>query len=96
MSKKVESEPSTHEGKGDGHASVTAALVPIMVFKKIEDEGNSLGYDKIEILTFNYDGSGSALALLDGELGSVDKDELSCVLFGDPGSGDRYYELTEG
>ena len=77
-------------------ASVTTALAPIMVFKKIEDEGNSLGYDKIEILIFNYDGSGSALARLDGELGSIDKDELFYVLFGDPGSGAKYYELIEG
>ena len=64
-----------------------------MLLEKITDEGNVFGHDTIEILVFNYDGKGGAIVRYDGEqeivrLFGVDLDH---VLFGDPGSGDRWY-----
>lgn len=66
-----------------------------MKFKKVTDEGNVYGYELIEIIQFNYNGSGSAIAKLDGELDSIHKNDLPIILFGDPGSGDKYYQLVE-
>jgi hypothetical protein len=41
---------------------------------------NHLGFDKIEILRFNYDGMGNALATCDGEMKALDEDDLFIVL----------------
>lgn len=66
-----------------------------MKFKKIRDEDNVYGFDIIEILKFNYDGEGSAIGKFDGELESIHVNDLEIIMFGDPGSGDKYYELFE-
>ena len=67
-----------------------------IVFEKTEAEGNVLGHDKIEIVEFNYDGKGSALVRWDSDpdLSSLQGEELDLVLFGDPGSGTRFYRLV--
>lgn len=40
-----------------------------MKFKKLSDyEENYLGYEEIEVVQFNFDGEGSALAICDGAL----------------------------
>lgn len=66
-----------------------------MKFKKIKDEGNSYGFDLIEIIKFNYDGEGSAIAKEDGELCSIHPNDLDIIMFGDPGSGEKYYRLID-
>jgi len=67
-----------------------------IVFEKTEAEGNVLGHDKIEIVEFNYDGNGSALVRWDSDpdLDSLGGEDLDLVLFGDPGSGTRFYRLV--
>ncbi len=64
-----------------------------MLLEKIADEGNVYGHDTIEILVFNYDGTGGAIVRYDGgeEIESLSRADLDYVLFGDPGSGDRWY-----
>lgn len=91
MGKKVTSEPRVHKEQEDARALDGEALVPIMRFRKVRDEGNCLGYDEVEILAFNYDGSGGALVRSDGELGSIGKIDLNWLLFGDAWSGDKFY-----
>ena len=66
-----------------------------MIFKKIKDEGNVYGFDLIEIIKFNYDGKGSALIKEDGELGSIHPNDLDIIMLGDPGSGEKYYQLID-
>jgi len=66
-----------------------------MKFKKVTDEGNVYGYEIIEIIQFNYDGKGSAITKVDGELDSYNLIDLNTIMFGDPGSGDKYYKLVE-
>jgi len=41
-------------------------MQPIIVLKKINDNGNAYGFDKIEILQFNYDAKGGAIIRYDG------------------------------
>ncbi len=64
-----------------------------MKFEKIKDEGNVYGFDLIEIIKFNYDGKGSALVKEDGALGSIHRNDLDIIMLGDPGSGEKYYQL---
>ena len=67
-------------------------MKPIIVLKKIRDVGNAYGFSKIEIIQFNYNGAGDAIVRNDGaELDSMGKPDLDLVLFGDPGTGDRWY-----
>lgn len=93
MGKKGTSEPCVHKEQEDARALDGEALVPIMRFRKIKDEGNCLGYNEIEILVFNYDGSGGALLRSDGELNALGKIDLGWLLFGDAWSGEKSYEL---
>lgn len=65
---------------------------PLFTLRKIRDEGNWLGYTLVQVLHFNYNGEGDALALLDGELTYFAKEELNFALFGDPYSGTVFYE----
>ena len=67
----------------------------IVKFKKIKDEGNCYGFDLIEIIKFNYDGEGSALVKQDGELSSYCSSYLDIIMFGDPGSGEKFYQLID-
>ena len=69
-------------------------LVPLLSFVKITDEGNPYGYDRIDVVAFNYDNRGSALALSDGQFDSYAECDISTIMFGHPGTGDRYYELA--
>ena len=64
-----------------------------MMLHKITDEGNAYGCDTIEILVFNYNGQGDALVRCDGDLGSMHRNDLALVLFGDPVTGTRWYEF---
>ena len=67
-------------------------MTPIIVLKKISDDGNAYGFGKIEIIQFNYNGNGDAIVRHDGgQLESLGKQDLDLVLFGDPGNGDRWY-----
>lgn len=66
---------------------------PIMVLRKICDEGNYIGFGRIEVLQLNYDGRGGALLVADGDPMSPSGDDLDFVVLGDPGSGTRYYEM---
>jgi len=66
-----------------------------MKFKKITDDGNAYGFDMIEVLEFNYDGEGHAIIKEDGELAFCHKNDLNLIMFGDPGSGEKWYELSQ-
>ena len=66
-----------------------------MTLKKIKDENNVIGFDIIEIIQFNYDGKGGALVKNDGILDSYVLIDLDYILFGDSGTGEKYYELIE-
>lgn len=68
-------------------------IVPFLSFVKTTDEGNPYGYDRIDVLVFNYDGGGSALAFSDGELDSYAECDISTIMLGNPYTGDRYYEV---
>ncbi len=64
-----------------------------MKFRILKKENNILGFDIIEILQFNYDGKGTALALADGDFIELDSKELLReVLFGD-NNGNKNYGL---
>lgn len=54
----------------------------VLKFKKKTDEGNYLGFDIIEILSFNFDGEGSALCLTDGELEIFSKTDIFDMVYG--------------
>ena len=54
-----------------------------------EECTNCLGFEKIEILQFNYDAKGNALILEDGEISYMSKDWLRFLFF----SG--WYQLLE-
>ncbi len=47
----------------------------------IEEVHNGCGFNKIEVITFNYDGKGGALVLEDGELSYYNKDEIFSIMF---------------
>ena len=66
-----------------------------MKFKKIRDEGNVYGFEVIEILGFNYDGEGSSIGKFDGDLQSIHINDLELIMFGDPGSGNKWYRHVE-
>lgn len=70
------------------------AQMPTLTLRKIRDDGNFIGFDTIEIVQFNFDAQGGALALVDGELELYSGDDLEHILFGDPGDGTRYYEVV--
>lgn len=58
-----------------------------------EIQQNVFGYERISIYHFNYDGKGSAIASFDDndELESIGNIDLDEILFGDAGSGIRWY-----
>ena len=47
-----------------------------------EECHNYLGFTKIEILEFNYDGKGNVLILEDEDLGYLSHDDLMFLMFG--------------
>lgn len=47
-----------------------------------EECHNFLGFKKIEIIEFNYDGKGNALVFEDREISYMDQDTLGFLLFG--------------
>jgi hypothetical protein len=65
--------------------------------EKISSDGNAYGHDKIDIVSLNYDGDGSAIAINDdnGTLEHYALVDLEMILFGDPGTGDRWYKLID-
>ena len=65
-----------------------------MKLKKISDEGNDYGYDIIEILQFNYDGQGNAIAKFDGRLDFLAQTDLDMILFGND-EGYQTYKIYE-
>jgi hypothetical protein len=71
---------------------------PILILEEIpgsdtSDAPNVYGYKTIQILAFNFDGRGSALVSFDddAELDSISSVDLNYILFGDLGSGHRWY-----
>ncbi|AMM52447.1 hypothetical protein TH61_16365 [Rufibacter sp. DG15C] len=58
-----------------------------VIFKQVGD--NILGFDIIEVIQFNYDGQGSALAYADNYTITVSEPELSEVLLND-----EFYEMV--
>jgi hypothetical protein len=76
----------------------TTMTHPILILKKIPgsntaDDPNYYGYKTILIWQFNFDGEGSALVSYDDdlELDSIFGEDLQHILFGDSGSGHRWY-----
>ena len=65
----------------------------MLKFKKIRDEGNVLGHEEFEIIEFNYDGNGSALLKANGMLDSLGLADVNYMMFGDAGTGEKYYDL---
>ena len=90
---RIGSSRRNNNGNRDIHELAIMNLVPAVTLQKIRDENNAYGFDIIEILVFNYDGSGAAICRFDGELDSIRGDDLHYVLFGDPWTGERWYEL---
>lgn len=70
---------------------------PILTLRMDRDAGkiqpNPYGYERIHIWCFNYDGKGGAIATFDEatEFESIYGNDLDYILFGDPGSGIRWY-----
>ena len=64
---------------------------PILTLRKVRDQDNFIGFEVIEVLHFNYDGTGEALVSADGDLMSFGGTDLNFILFGDPGDGTVYY-----
>jgi hypothetical protein len=74
---------------------------PILILEQIpgsdtSDEPNVYGYEAILIWQFNFDGKGTALVSHDddAELNFYSGEDLEYILFGDPGSGHRWYRPT--
>ena len=67
---------------------------PILKLKQVKE--NAYGYERIDIVHFNFDGEGSALVYCYHEkekhLASFRGKDLYRILIGDPGSGDIYYK----
>lgn len=55
-----------------------------------EECHNCIGFNKIEILAFNYDGKGNALVFEDGDISYMSPKWLRFLFFG------GWYKLTEG
>ncbi len=66
-----------------------------MKFKKCSDVGNVYEFDIIEFIEFNYDGKGSAIVKNDGELMTYKLVDVNQIMFGVPGTGEKWYELEE-
>lgn len=70
---------------------------PILTLEMIpgssELQHNVYGFEHIHIWCFNYDGKGAAIITFDDEdeLNSLFGKDLDYILFGDPGSGVRWY-----
>jgi len=66
---------------------------PVLILKKLTDDGNFIGFDTIRIWQFNFDGEGTALLSFDSEdeLSSMYGMDLNFILCGDPVSGQRCY-----
>src|ERR1035437_6895460 len=58
-----------------------------------EIQDNPYGFDPIHVWCFNYDGEGSAIATYGDapDLEDIPSNDLYLLLFGDPGSGVRWY-----
>jgi hypothetical protein len=74
---------------------------PLLILEQIPgsdtpDEPNAYGYGTILIWQFNFDGNGTAIVSYDdnSELDSCAGEDLEYILFGDPGSGHRWYRPT--
>ena len=57
-------------------------IKPLLVLEKVTDDGNAYGFDRLEIVCFNYDGEGGALVKADGELEYFHPNDLDCILHG--------------
>jgi len=71
---------------------------PILILEKIPgsattEEPNAYGYETIRIWQLNYDGNGTAIVTYDDEteLNLCYGADLNYILFGNPGSGHRWY-----
>ena len=67
------------------------AAPALLIFLKTSDDGNVYGFECIEVLYFNYDGEGSALVRMDGEIDSLHPNDLDYILHGDE-DGVRWYQ----
>lgn len=74
---------------------------PILILEQIPgsdtaDDPNSCGYGTIRFWQFNFDGEGGALVTYDEEteLDLCFGEDLQYILFGNPGSGHRWYRPT--
>ncbi len=66
---------------------------PVLILKKLTDEGNFIGFDTLRIWRFNFDGEGTALLSFDNEdeLHIMYGKDLNFILCGDPVTGHRCY-----
>ncbi len=64
---------------------------------KISDEGNAYGFNRIDIIALNYDGDWGAIARNDDSetLDYYALIDLELVMFGDPGTGERWYKVAD-
>jgi len=53
------------------------------------DEDNQLGWDTVEIITFNFDGQGNAIIIHDGQPGICSDEEIRTLVLG------GFYELVK-
>lgn len=81
--------PACSESAANGH------LKPILTLKKVPNPKvhNPYGFERIEILHFNFDGKGGALIRFDDEkdLQCLYGEDLQMILQGEPYSGQRWY-----
>ena len=78
-------------GSQSDDPKVQKAVPPaLLILLKTSDDGNAYGFECIEVLQFNYDGQGSALVRMDGELDSLHPNDLDYVLHGNE-DGVRWY-----
>lgn len=45
-----------------------------------DGEGNPFGYQRVDVICFNYDGEGTALVMEDGQMATMYKDEVEHLI----------------